>query len=83
MVCKKKLPQGIEGLIASAKKCGIKFGLWIEPEMVNSKSELYEKHPDWIICQDNRTPTTGRGGTQMIRRPFKSQGAGLSFWSGR
>ena len=53
-------------LIASAKKCGIKFGLWIEPEMVNSKSELYEKHPDWIICQDNRTPTTGRGGTQMI-----------------
>ena len=65
-VCKKKLPQGIEGLIASAKKCGIKFGLWIEPEMVNSKSELYEKHPDWIICQDNRTPTTGRGGTQMI-----------------
>ena len=66
VVCKKKLPQGIEGLIASAKKCGIKFGLWIEPEMVNSKSELYEKHPDWIICQDNRTPTTGRGGTQMI-----------------
>ena len=59
VVCKKKLPQGIEGLIASAKKCGIKFGLWIEPEMVNSKSELYEKHPDWIICQDNRTPTTG------------------------
>lgn len=66
MVCKKKLPQGIEGLVSSAKKYGIKFGLWIEPEMVNSKSELYEKHPDWIICQDNRTPSTGRGGTQMI-----------------
>lgn len=66
MVCKKKLPQGIEGLIASARKHGIKFGIWIEPEMVNSKSELYEKHPDWIVCQDNRTPSTGRGGTQMI-----------------
>lgn len=66
MVCKKKLPQGIEGLIASAQKHGIKFGIWIEPEMVNSKSELYEKHPDWIVCQDNRTPSTGRGGTQMI-----------------
>lgn len=66
MVCKKKLPQGIEGLIASAKKYGIKFGIWIEPEMTNTKSELYEKHPDWIICQNNRTPSKGRGGTQMI-----------------
>lgn len=66
MVCRKKLPQGIEGLVASAKKQGIKFGIWIEPEMVNSKSELYEKHPDWIVCQNNRTPSTGRGGTQMI-----------------
>ena len=66
MVCKKKLPQGIEGLIASAKKYGIKFGIWIEPEMTNTKSELYEKHPDWIVCQNNRTPSKGRGGTQMI-----------------
>lgn len=66
MVCKKKLPQGIEGLIASAKKYGIKFGIWIEPEMTNTKSELYEKHPDWIICQNNRTLSKGRGGTQMI-----------------
>ncbi len=65
-VCKEKLPQGIEGLIASAKKYGLKFGIWIEPEMVNSKSELYESHPDWIVCQSNRTPSTGRGGTQMI-----------------
>ncbi len=66
MVCKKKLPGGIGRLIASAKKYGIKFGIWIEPEMVNTKSELYEKHPDWIICQNNRTPSKGRGGTQMI-----------------
>ena len=65
-VCKEKLPQGIEGLLDLSNKHKIKFGIWIEPEMVNSKSELYEKHPDWIICQDNRTPTTGRGGTQMI-----------------
>ena len=66
VVCKKKLPQGIEGLIASAKKCGIKFGLWIEPEMVNSKSELYEKHPDWVLKVPNRDPRYGRGGTQML-----------------
>ena len=41
----KKLPHGIQGLIDTAKKYGIKFGIWIEPEMTNSKSELYEKHP--------------------------------------
>lgn len=66
VVCKKKLPQGIEGLLASAKKYGIKFGIWIEPEMTDTKSELYEKHPDWIVCQNNRTPTKGRGGVQMV-----------------
>ena len=66
VVNKRKLPNGVDGLIATAKKHGIKFGIWIEPESANTVSELYEKHPDWIICQDNRTPTTGRGGTQMI-----------------
>ncbi len=61
-----KLPGGIESLIASAKSHNLKFGIWIEPEMVNSKSELYEKHPKWIICQDNRTPHMTRGGTQLV-----------------
>lgn len=65
-VSKEKLPQGIEGLLASARKYGIKFGIWIEPEMTNIQSELYEKHPKWIICQDNRKPTGGRGGTQVV-----------------
>ncbi|MBE6267654.1 MAG: alpha-galactosidase [Bacteroidales bacterium] len=66
MVCKKKLPQGVEGLIESSKKFGIKFGIWIEPEMTNSKSELYEKHPDWILRQEGREPVMGRGGTQLM-----------------
>lgn len=66
MVCKEKLPQGIEGLTEAAKRNKIKFGLWIEPEMANTKSELYEKHPDWILSQDNRPLSTGRGGTQII-----------------
>lgn len=65
-VCREKLPQGIEGLIASAKQNKIKFGLWIEPEMANTKSELYEKHPDWILSQNNRPLSTGRGNTQII-----------------
>ena len=65
-VNKKKLPEGIKGLLASARKHNIKFGLWIEPEMANTKSELYEKHPDWILSQKNRPLSTGRGGTQVI-----------------
>ncbi len=44
-----KLPHGVGYLTEAAKKKGIKFGIWIEPEMVNPKSELYEKHKDWVI----------------------------------
>lgn len=65
-VCKEKLPEGIGGLLASAKKHNIKFGIWIEPEMANTKSELFEKHPDWVLSQDNRPLTTGRGGSQVV-----------------
>lgn len=54
MVNKKKLPHGLGYLVEESKKNGIKFGLWLEPEMVNPASELYEKHPDWIISQPNR-----------------------------
>ena len=49
-----KLPNGIGKLTAEAKKQGVKFGIWIEPEMVNPKSELYEKHKDWVIRFPNR-----------------------------
>ena len=49
-----KLPNGIGKLVKEATDRGIKFGLWIEPEMVNPKSELYEKHKDWVIHLPNR-----------------------------
>ena len=62
----KKLPEGIERLIADAKKNGVKFGIWIEPEMANTTSELYEKHLDWIIKAPKREPVMGRGGTQVV-----------------
>lgn len=51
---KDKLPNGVGRLVEEARKKGIKFGLWIEPEMVNPKSELYEKHKDWVIHLPNR-----------------------------
>lgn len=51
-----KLPGGIPALTDAAKKAGVKFGIWIEPEMVNPNSELFERHPDWAIRQPNREP---------------------------
>jgi alpha-galactosidase len=66
VVDKNKLTEGIEGLLRDAKKHGIKFGIWIEPEMANTVSELYEAHPDWIIKAPKREPVQGRGGTQVV-----------------
>ncbi len=51
---KKKLPNGIGYLVQEAENAGVKFGIWVEPEMVNPKSELYEKHRDWVIRQPDR-----------------------------
>ena len=49
-----KLPGGVPALVEAAKEADVKFGIWIEPEMVNPKSELFEKHPDWAIHDENR-----------------------------
>ena len=49
-----KLPGGIRALTDAEREAGVKFGLWIEPEMVNPKSELFEKHPEWAIHYPNR-----------------------------
>ena len=51
---KAKLPNGLGFLVKEAESRGIGFGIWIEPEMVNPKSELYENHPDWILKLPNR-----------------------------
>lgn len=66
VVDKRKLPNGIDGLLADAKKHGIKFGIWIEPEMANTTSELYEQHPDWVVKAPERDVVLGRGGTQVV-----------------
>ncbi|MCF3110795.1 alpha-galactosidase [Niabella sp. CC-SYL272] len=51
---KKKLPDGLPYLVNEAGKQGVKFGIWIEPEMINPKSELYEKHLDWVLREPQR-----------------------------
>jgi alpha-galactosidase len=50
----KKLPHGIGYLVEQAEAKGVKFGIWLEPEMVNPQSELYQKHPDWVLKLPNR-----------------------------
>lgn len=57
---KKKLPGGLGYLVKEAEKKGIKFGIWLEPEMVNPKSELYQQHPEWILKLPNREENYGR-----------------------
>lgn len=49
-----RFPKGMAPLATEASKHGMRFGIWIEPEMVNPSSELYEKHPDWVIRQPMR-----------------------------
>ena len=58
---KLKLPHGIGHLVQTASKEGVKFGIWVEPEMVNPKSELYEQHSDWVLKLPNRPEDYYRG----------------------
>ena len=55
-----KLPNGLGHLVQTATKEGLKFGIWVEPEMVNPQSELYRKHPDWILRLPNRPEDLSR-----------------------
>lgn len=54
------LPEGIAGLAQKIEDIGLKFGLWFEPEMVNKDSDLYRKHPGWILKTPGRSSSHGR-----------------------
>lgn len=55
-----KLPDGISGLSHKVEEMGLKFGLWVELEMVNKDSDLYRAHPDWIIGVPERFESHSR-----------------------
>ena len=55
-----KLPSGISGLSRKVEELGLKFGLWVELEMVNKDSDLYRAHPDWIISAPERFESHAR-----------------------
>lgn len=57
---RKKLPGGLDGLGKKIKALGLDFGIWVEPEMVNVNSRLYEKHPDWTLEIPGKPHAEGR-----------------------
>ncbi|WP_128837324.1 alpha-galactosidase, partial [Streptococcus sp. DD11] len=59
-VNEKKLEGGLETLIADIHAKGLKFGLWLEPEMISVESQLYKAHPDWAIQVPGRDHTYSR-----------------------
>ena len=58
----RKWPQGLQPLIDHVERLDMRFGLWVEPEMVNPDSDLARAHPDWILGPADQT--TGRN--QMV-----------------
>ena len=57
---RKKLPGGLERLSNRLRSIGLDFGIWVEPEMVNTQSGLYEQHPDWAMTVPGRAHSEGR-----------------------
>jgi alpha-galactosidase len=55
-----RFPRGLRPLAAEVRRLGMRFGLWVEPEMVNPRSSLYLEHPDWVYRVQGRPMTTIR-----------------------
>ena len=59
-VFKKKFPNGLDHFADYVHQQGLKFGLWFEPEMISIDSDLYKKHPDYLMHVPGRTPSPSR-----------------------
>lgn len=64
VVNERKLPGGLKYLSDEIHKLGMRFGLWVEPEMVSPNSDLYRAHPDYALQNPGRAPTLAR--TQLV-----------------
>jgi alpha-galactosidase len=68
-----KFPQGLGDLIAHVNALGMRFGLWVEPEMVSPDSDLFRAHPDWALQLQGRPLLTARNQLVLdIARPEAS-----------
>ncbi|MGL5057409.1 MAG: alpha-galactosidase, partial [Fusobacteriaceae bacterium] len=72
-----KFPNGLKPLIESVKELGMKFGIWIEPEMVNPATDLFEAHPEWVYSLPKRITDTSRG--QYVLNLSKQEVADFIF----
>ena len=59
-VNEKKLGCSMKELSDCIHSIGLQFGLWFEPEMISEDSDLYRAHPDWALCDPDRSPTMAR-----------------------
>jgi alpha-galactosidase len=50
-------PRGLRPLADEVHRLGMRFGLWVEPEMVNPDSDLYRAHPEWVVHAPTRQAT--------------------------
>ncbi len=57
---KEKFPDGLAHFVGKIRAEGIKFGIWVEPEMVNPDSDLYRAHPEWALRVPGREPLRSR-----------------------
>jgi alpha-galactosidase len=71
-----RFPSGLAPLVDEVHKLGMRFGLWVEPEMVNPDSDLYRSHPDWVLHFPHRTRTELRNQLVLnLARPDVAQWA--------
>jgi len=56
----KKLPNGLKALVDEVNGLGLKFGIWVEPEMISVQSKLYEAKPEWALGQAGKSRSEGR-----------------------
>ncbi|MFJ9084168.1 alpha-galactosidase [Streptomyces sp. NPDC102384] len=52
-----QFPDGLGPLVDEVRRLGMRFGLWVEPEMTNPDSDLYRAHPDWVLHMPHRRRT--------------------------
>ena len=85
VVDRRKLPNGLDGLARSIEAHGMRFGIWIEPEMVSPRGRLFMEHPDWAIGIPGRERTQSRNQyvldltrTEVVEHLFEAMTSVLS-----
>jgi len=84
-----RFKNGLGSFIDNVKKSGVKFGIWIEPEMINPDSQLFKEHPEWAISAPGRELLLSRSqavldmanpeGVQYLKDRFEETFGGLSI----